>query len=196
MKTATKVMTVLATSIALTTFSLDSALAASAAAPSGGYKATTAYAQQQLDEQLAERPDGVRTGNNELTYDGGNFVFTAGAVDPAAAAAASRSMSPQSAQSTQAAAVTGACPSGWFCVWEYSQQSGNRRQWKDVSVNQSIGSGEVHSLQNRRAGVTYIYTGANATGQRQCIPAGAYQSSVGAPYNTSKTLYNSTAAGC
>lgn len=189
-------MTVLATSIALTTFSLDSAFAASAAAPSSGYKATTAYAQQQLDEQLAERPDGVRTGNNELTYDGGNFVFTASTVDPSAPAKASRSKSLQSTQSDESAEATGACPSGWFCVWEYSSKTGNRRQWKDVSVNQSIGSGEVHSLQNRRAGVTYIYTGANATGQRQCIPSGAYQSSVGTPYNTSKTLYNSTAASC
>lgn len=68
--------------------------------------------------------------------------------------------------STQA---LGDCPSGWFCLWDYTNYGGRRLQFQDAGYCQSLVpyafTDQAQSWYNRRSGHTYTYDYDNCTVQ-------------------------------
>lgn len=120
-----------------------------------------------LDEQLERLPGGVRISPTDLSYNGGNVVY--------------------SVSSVEAAGSLDDCPTSttqdWTCVWEHADFGGRRLQFKDSGYMQYFADydfkDQTSSWANRRGKDARLYSRVTDPDWTICMDSRTATSSMG-----------------
>ena len=139
--------------------------------------------QADINAQLQRAPAGAQISANQVSYDGGHVLVT---FVPASIGTARPNNS-------------GPCPSGWFCVWNQTNQGGNRYQWQQTGFFQNFsdyGVSYVDTLYNNRSARMFLHQGKNGGNPEICYSPGTYIGNVGPWEDYPGSLYLATSSGC